>query len=129
MRVLVDTHALFWWQWDDPKLSEAAREAIATAEIAFVSMASVWEAAINASLGPQRQAFVFLTDIDRTLDGETFTRLAIETSHAQRVSRLAFPKNHRDPFDRMLIAQAQVENLAIVSKDTAFDAYGVERVW
>lgn len=119
MSLLLDTHALVWWRALDPRLGEAARRAIAGAERVFVSAASAWEAAIKESRGKLRLPEPF----ERGVDESGFGRLGVSFEHARRAA--ALPWHHRDPFDRMLIAQAQGEGLAIVTADRIFAAYGV----
>lgn len=126
MAVLLDTHTLLWWTQDDPRLSKRAREAIVGSE-RYCSIASCWELAIKA--GSERIQFdrpiaQFLAE---ELTANTISLLPIEFRHVMRVANLQL--HHRDPFDRLLIAQALEENLAIVSIDRAFDAYGINRVW
>jgi PIN domain nuclease of toxin-antitoxin system len=122
--MLVDTMALLWWLADDSRLTEAARAAIADpARPAFVSAASVWEAAIKRSLGKLELD----DDLPAVLDDEGFGVLTVNAVHAWTAGELPF--HHRDPFDRLIVAQARVEGLALVSSDAAFDAYGVTRVW
>ena len=119
-RLLVDTHALLWWLTDDPALSPAARDAIADpVNEPFVSAASVWEIAIKRSLGK-------LTVLDRIAD-EGFVWLPISANHAWQVGEL--PLHHRDPFDRILVAQALIERLPIITGDSHFGQYGVQVRW
>jgi PIN domain nuclease of toxin-antitoxin system len=123
-RLLVDTHALLWWLTDDPALSPAARDAIANpANEPLVSAASVWEIAIKRSLGKLSAP----TDFPALISDGGFDWLAIGADHAWRVSGL--PKHHRDPFDRLLVAQALIERLEIVTKDPWFAEYGVDVLW
>jgi PIN domain nuclease of toxin-antitoxin system len=123
-RVLVDTHVLLWWLIDDPALSPAARDAIADpVNEPLVSAASVWEIAIKRSLGK-------LTAPDDLLDriaDEGFAWLPISANHAWQVGEL--PLHHRDPFDRILVAQALIERLPIVTTDSHFGPYGVQVRW
>ena len=122
MQLLLDTHAFIWWWADSPRLGKRAREAIAEAEIVFVSVASAWEIAIKQTLG--RLRFGESTEIAVFESG--LERLPIAFAHAEAVARL--PLHHQDPFDRMLIAQAQLEGLAIATRDRHFDAYDVRLV-
>jgi PIN domain nuclease of toxin-antitoxin system len=123
-RLLVDTHALLWWLTDDRGLSAAARAAIADpANEPLVSTASVWEIAIKRSLG-KLTAPEDLPDV--IFDGG-FAWLPISAQHAWQVGRL--PMHHRDPFDRMLVAQALTERLPVVTADAHFGEYGVEARW
>lgn len=128
MKLLLDTHALLWMSLDDSQLSDTARELIADLENELrLSPASYWESAIKISL--QKYALSEPLDdfVSRELANNDISVLQISTQHAQAVSTMPF--HHKDPFDRMLIAQAQVEQMAIVSKDDKFDAYGVQRLW
>jgi PIN domain nuclease of toxin-antitoxin system len=128
MRLLIDTHALLWWFSDDPRLSRAARQTMSGAEnILLVSAASAWEIATKVRLGKLPGAEELLGHFRSFLEHETFEVLNITSDHAIRAGLLAGP--HKDPFDRMLVAQAQAEGLSLVSKDVAFDAYDVRRIW
>lgn len=121
MRLLVDTHALLWWLSDDRKLPKHARDIIAnTHNDVLVSSASVWEIAIKAALG---RVEIELDDLEDAILRNGFRPLLIEYRHAVTVARL--PAVHRDPFDRMLVAQASVEELRIVSHDRVFERYGL----
>jgi len=127
--LLLDTHTFLWWVFADPKLSRQARAAIADDEQndIFVSAASAWEIATKFRLGKLADASVVARDVAAAMASEGFGELAVSVRHAQRAVDLA--GRHRDPFDRMLIAQALTENLALVSNERAFDAYGVARLW
>lgn len=126
--MLLDTHALLWWLSDDAKLSRRARTVIgATSNTVFVSAASAWEIATKVRLGKLPTGVELASDFEGQLEREGFLSLQISVEHAVRAGFL--PGGHRDPFDRMLIAQAQAENLQIVSKEELFDGYGVRRLW
>jgi PIN domain nuclease of toxin-antitoxin system len=128
MRALLDTHALLWWLADDPELSKNARRAIAdTRNTLVVSAASAWEIATKVRLGKLPSASNLVADFRGQMEREGFELLAVSAEHGIRGGLLAGP--HKDPFDRMLIAQAQAENLPIISNETAFDAYGLRRLW
>ena len=128
MRLLIDTHALLWWLYDDAALSGAARKAMAeTSNVLLVSAASAWEIATKVRLGKLPLAIDLAHDYTAYLERERFDSLAVSAEHGIRAGLLPGP--HKDPFDRMLIAQALAENLAIVSNDVVFDGYGVKRVW
>lgn len=128
MRLLLDTHALLWWLAGDPQLSAAARGAIADEDNpVYVSAASAWEVATKHRIGKLPQAGPLATDFALHVAQQGFIGLDITLEHGQRAGGL--PGAHKDPFDRMLIAQAQAENLALVSNEQAFDQYGVVRVW
>lgn len=128
MRVLLDTHALLWWALDDERLSTRGREVIADAETTvYVSAASAWEIATKVRLGKLPGAGHFAAELGAYLARQGFEELPITLQHGQRAGSLPGP--HRDPFDRMLIAQAQAENLTILSTETIFDRYGIVRLW
>ena len=127
MKVLLDTHALLWWLQGAAKLSRRARLALEDQETSvLVSAASVWEISIKSAAG-KLEAGPLLTDFQRQLEEEAFAELPISAEHAIRAGFLPGPL--RDPFDRMLIAQAQAENVPILSKDKCFDDYAVRRIW
>ncbi|TDX27600.1 PIN domain nuclease of toxin-antitoxin system [Modicisalibacter xianhensis] len=122
-RLLLDTHAFLWWLADDPKLGSRARELIADSQNrVFVSAASIWEISIKKQLGKLEAP----DDMERILEEEGFLPLAIEPFHGEQAGNL--PMHHRDPFDRMLIAQAQAEGLTLVTADNAFPPYGIRLV-
>ncbi len=128
MRLLLDTHALLWWLDGDRRLSRKARTAItAESNSVIVSAASAWEITTKARLGKLPGAIDVAADVAGCVAGQGFSTLDITILHAQRAGRL--PGDHRDPFDRMLIAQAQIEDLSLVSDDRVFDTYGVTRFW
>ena len=128
MRLLIDTHALLWWLSDDPALSRAARKAMAeTSNVLLVSAASAWEISTKVRLGRLPGAAELAADFQGFMLREGFTTLDITPDHAIRAGLLPGP--HRDPFDRMLISQAQAENVPIVTNERVFEAYGVRRVW
>lgn len=123
MKLLLDTHAAFWWQSEHPKLGREARRAIATADIVWVSAASAWEAAVKATSGKLR----LREPIAVTLVADDFTELPVSLRHSEEFGRL--PRHHKDPFDRLLIAQARVEGATIVTHNRKFEAYGVPIIW
>jgi len=128
MRALLDTHALLWWLSDDPSLSKRARTFVSQTENAvIVSSACAWEIATKVRLGKLASAGELTGDFMGYLEREGFETLSISTQHAIRVGLLPGP--HKDPFDRMLIAQAQAENLPVLSNDRVFDDYRVRRIW
>lgn len=128
MRLLLDTHALLWWLDGDRKLPRRVRELIGVAETpVLVSAASVWEITTKARIGKLPGALSVAADVPACIASQGFSSLPISLDHAQRAGSLPGP--HRDPFDRMLIAQAQAENLALVTNERIFDAYGIRRVW
>jgi PIN domain nuclease of toxin-antitoxin system len=128
MRFLLDTHTLLWSFNDSPSLSPRARKLIENGsnEI-LISAASGWEIATKVRLGKLPTGADLVDELERYFAQLGCDALPISLDHAVRAGSL--PGEHRDPFDRMLIAQAQMENLRIVSNDRIFDAYHVERVW
>ena len=118
--LLLDTHTLLWWWAGLPLDETAARRISDPGTFVAVSAASVWELAIKATLG---KVTVEGSVVDHVASSG-FEPLAISLGHAERAG--ALPRHHRDPFDRMLIAQAQAERLTIVTRDPAFDAYEVD---
>ncbi len=128
MRLLLDTHAFLWWLAGDEALSPAARAAIADeANGVFVSAASAWEIATKHRIGKLPGVAAVIADLDGAIADQGFAALPIGVRHGQAAG--ALPGPHRDPFDRMLIAQAMLENLVLVSNEQPFDAYGVARLW
>lgn len=121
MRLLLDTHVLLWWLSDDRKLATSGRQIIANPNNdVFVSSASVWEISIKTALG---RLEIELDDLENAIARNGFRSLPIGIGHAITAGRL--PAVHRDPFDRMLVAQASVEELRIVSHDRVFERYGL----
>ena len=120
---MLDTHAFLWWKENNPRLSLSAREAIGDAELVFVSAASAWEIAIKSALGKVRLPRPFSEGVDES----GFVELPIHFRHAAAVELL--PRHHTDPFDRMLVAQAKVEKLVIVTHDRSVEPYGVPVIW
>lgn len=127
MNVLLDTHTLIWWALDLPQLSPRASEVLQAADTVHLSLASCWELVIKAQLkklhfrdGPE----LFLR---RSVEGRRLQLLPIEFHHLMHLYQL--PMHHRDPFDRLLVAQAQVEKLPIVTADLQIRAYEVEVIW
>lgn len=128
MRLLLDTHVFLWWIEDAPDLSRKARAAIANPDNqCFLSLASSWEMAIKLSLGKLRLPDAIERFIPQQLAENGFSQLQIDFRHVARVASLAF--HHRDPFDRLLVAQAMEEKLSVVSADKQFAKYGVKRIW
>jgi PIN domain nuclease of toxin-antitoxin system len=128
LRLLLDTHAFLWWLSGDGALSVRAREAVADAanEI-FVSAASAWEIATKHRIGKLPGVAIVVADFDRAISDQGFHGLPISVRHGQIAGTL--PGAHRDPFDRMLIAQAMQESLALVSNEHIFDTFAVARLW
>jgi PIN domain nuclease of toxin-antitoxin system len=120
VNLLLDTHIVLWWLDDHPALSSAVRNRIANGEnLVFLSAAVVWEIRIKEAIGK----LDIPTDFQMILDQQPFEKLAIKVEHAQAVKDL--PPHHRDPFDRMLIAQAVTEGLTIATHDPVFEKYSV----
>lgn len=128
MRVLLDTHAFLWWIGNDPRLSERAREVFSDGDNDLVfSAASGWEIAIKARLGRLQVLGDLNTYLFRQLTENYTSVLPVHLSHALRVH--ALPDHHRDPFDRLLVAQAIVEEMPLLSADPRIARYPVEVVW
>ena len=120
MNLLLDTHALLWWLAGAPMDREVRARISESSALVAVSAASVWEANVKQALGKLRFDGSLLDHVHQG----GFEPLPISLEHAERAGRL--PLHHRDPFDRMLVAQAQAEGLTLVTRDPAFDAYEVE---
>ena len=128
MKLLLDTHTFLWFALGDPKLSAAAKLQIDDPTIEkFISPAVYWELAIKISVGKYALHQPYEDFLKDNIDGNGFTILPVEWRHTARLTNMPF--HHRDPFDRLIIAQAMAEKMAIVSADPAFDAYGVQRIW
>jgi len=126
--LLLDTHAFLWWVGASRGLSRKARSAIGSARNeCLVSVATAWEISIKVSLGSLRIEGALDRFLPEQIAANGFQPLAIELKHAARVATLPF--HHRDPFDRLLVAQALEEDLAIVTVDPVFERYGARRVW
>ena len=129
MSYLLDTSSFLWFVGGDRRLSAPASRLLRDVDsVIYLSIASVWELAIKSNLGrglelPQ----AFPVFIDQTLERERFQLLNINISHLKRVADL--PLIHRDPFDRLLIAQSLTENIPVITNDAAFDQYPIERIW
>ncbi|MBL0029894.1 MAG: type II toxin-antitoxin system VapC family toxin [Rhodanobacteraceae bacterium] len=128
MKLLLDTHALIWALEQNPKLSSRALDAMHDAtNPACFSIASFWEIAIKRSLAKLQLPEDWLPRMSTQMAANAIERLDITPNHCRRVESL--PHHHRDPFDRMLVAQALAGNLTVVSADPSFDVYGVNRLW
>lgn len=129
MRLLLDTHAVLWWLLGDEQLSRRAREVIAArANEIFVSSVSAMEVATKYRLGKLPEAEGIAGRFIETVEAHGFRALPMTLEHGDRAGLLSIP--HRDPFDRLLIAQALVENLGLVSNEKRFDVWGVvRRLW
>lgn len=128
MRVLLDTHALLWWLFDDPRLSQAVRGTLMDPSTpVFVSAASAWEISTKHRLGKLASADVLVQDLPGWIAKAGFTPLPITLAHAQRAG--SWPQPHRDPFDRMLAAQSVMEELTLASRDDALRSFGATLLW
>lgn len=128
MNLLLDTHSLLWFVLEDPRLSAKARKSIDSKDgLIFISPASLWEIAIKISIGKYILPFPFESFWDEQMRINNFSLLSITLSHAARIASLPF--HHRDPCDRLIIAQSIEEDMAVVSHDISFDLYGVNRIW
>jgi PIN domain nuclease of toxin-antitoxin system len=128
VRFLLDTHTLIWWMTADTHLSKPARLLIEEKNnVSLVSAASAWEIATKVRLGRLPAAADLVQNFVPDLEQQRIEILFVTAEHGLRAGLLPGP--HRDPFDRMLIAQAQAENVPIVSNDKALDGYGVPRLW
>jgi PIN domain nuclease of toxin-antitoxin system len=128
VRALLDTHTFLWFISDSPRLSATARMTIQDGgnEI-LLSVASVWEMAIKSSLGKLTLPDPFATFVTEQMRLNEIALLDITVTHAAMVERL--PYHHRDPFDRLLVAQASVEDVDFIGADSVFDGYGIRRLW
>lgn len=127
MRLLLDTHVFLWWLAGDQRLSRRARSLLANPDtIGLVSAASAWEITTKFRIGKLPGVDEVADDVPAAIASQGFGELAVTVTHAQRAGSLPGP--HRDPFDRMLAAQAQIEGISIVSADAIFDSFGVPRI-
>ena len=128
MKVLLDTHALLWLITDDERLSENARQIFSNkGNRLFFSAASLWEICIKKSVGKISLKNGWLQTIQAEMEVNTIQWLQIEMAHCAEVAEMPF--HHRDPFDRMLVAQAIVEDMQLLSRDNRLSDYAIERVW
>ncbi|AUD00456.1 type II toxin-antitoxin system VapC family toxin [Spirosoma pollinicola] len=127
MRLLLDTHTLLWFYSGDEALSNNLRETIKSpANACFISIASLWEITIKVSLG-KLELNTSILELFDFLERNQFWVLPIEFNHLVELQRL--PNHHRDPFDRLIIAQALAENLAVATRDSFFSQYGLTITW
>ena len=129
MSYLLDTSSFLWFVYDDTQLSDVGKSLISDpGTTKYLSLASIWELAIKANLG---RGLVLHEPFPKFIDGQLrtnqFQLLRINISHLKRVHE--WPLHHRDPFDRLLIAQSQVENIPVITSDAAFVSYEIQRVW
>jgi PIN domain nuclease of toxin-antitoxin system len=126
--LLLDTHAMLWFFWGDPQLSANAKAAIEDPDNRkLISIASCWEIAVKVGLGKLDLGEPSRTFLPREISNNNFELLPIGLNHIAEVEGL--PMHHRDPFDRLLLAQAIIENLPVISADRVFEQYGVTRLW
>lgn len=126
--MLLDTHAFIWWLADHKSLSRKAHAAIEEpGNEVFVSAASAWEITTKFRIGKLDNAEVVAFDVAASITNEGFLPLAVSVMHGQIAGSL--PGDHRDPFDRMLIAQAMLESMTFVSNEARFDAFAIKRIW
>lgn len=128
MTLLLDTHALIWWFLDSPQLSEAARQHISDGNTSiYVSAVSAFEISTKVRLGKLPQAAAFDQDFEVFVRDRGFQPLPLTVRHALTAGGLSY--EHKDPFDRLLIAQALIEDMTLVSNERLFDDFGVKRLW
>lgn len=128
MKLLLDTHSLLWWATDRARLSPAALSVCEDpSNILLLSVVSVWEMQIKAQLGKLTLTIPLATMIDRELNMNGLTLLQVVLEHVLALD--ALPMHHKDPFDRLLIAQAQIEGATVVTSDGLFARYGISRLW
>jgi len=128
MRILLDTHAFLWFASDDPKLPNSAKIFIENVNNErLISMASIWELALKVSIGKLKIKKLFPDLIPNQLKINDIDLLPIELSHLNKIVNLPF--YHRDPFDRLIIAQSLIEQIPIISKEKLFDKYGINKLW
>ncbi len=128
LKILLDTHAFLWWVEDSPRLSSQAKRIIADVENdCFVSLVSSWEMAIKTGIGKLKLSIPVREYVPQHLAANGFQQLNISFRHVAAVESL--PRYHRDPFDRLLVAQAIDEKMILVSADSALDSYDIQRIW
>jgi PIN domain nuclease of toxin-antitoxin system len=128
LKLLLDTPTLIWWLSGDESLSQDARIAIADeANSVFISAASAMEVSTKFRIGKLPDAALLARDFESTIASQGFRELAISVHHARFAGELNI--THKDPFDRLLIAQAQVDDMVLVSNEALFDGFGVQRLW
>lgn len=127
MRLLLDTHALIWALGDSPRLSPRARAVIDAADMILISAVSAYEICLKHRLGKLPDAAALASNFEQNVAALSAELLPVSIAHAVMAGTL--DPSHRDPFDRLLIAQARIERVPIVSNETLFDDFGVERIW
>jgi PIN domain nuclease of toxin-antitoxin system len=127
LNLLLDTHTVLWWFAGDSRMPSRVRSAIADASSVWVSAVSAYEIRLKHRLGKLPQAGALVADFQGWMTRSEFKTLSVEFDHA--FAAAGYEQAHRDPFDRMLIAQALREDLVLVSRDSALEAFGVQRIW
>jgi PIN domain nuclease of toxin-antitoxin system len=128
MRILIDTHTLLWFVWNHPNLSATALNHIVNpGNVLLLSTGTIWEMAIKVNIGKLTLASPFDVFVNQAIATSRLTVLPITVAHAAALTSL--PLHHRDPFDRLLVAQALTENVHLLSADGVFDAYPIARLW
>ena len=128
MRLLLDTSTLIWWTLDDPVIPQRIRALIVNPDNEkLVSAVSAMEIATKVRIGKLPKAMHLASSVEAVLEDQGFGQLALLVRHGRLAGNL--PGGHKDPFDRMLAAQAILEGLVLVSSDTALDQFGVQRIW
>ena len=128
MRVLLDTHTFIWFVTDSPRLSATAKAFIEDEyNEKLLSIASVWEMAIKHSIGKLNFELPFTIFVEQQINQNSMSVLNVRLSHINVVANL--PLHHRDPFDRLIISQAMVEQIPVVGTDKIFDSYPIQRLW
>lgn len=128
MTILIDTHAFLWFTLGDSRLSETAKTTIeASSNAVLISPASYWEIAVKISVGKYRLHCSYEEFWQKAMQDNRISVLPIEPRHTAGL--ISLPFHHKDPFDRLLVAQALVEQIPLVSSDSALDAYGIQRIW
>lgn len=127
MKLLLDTHTFLWFINDEPRLSSAALTLLESDHDIFVSMATLWEIAIKYSLGKLSLPTPYEEFVTHQILTNEFNVLSIQIAHLTIVAQLPF--HHRDPFDRILVAQSMLEDLPILSADPLLDRYSIKRMW
>ena len=121
MRILLDTHVFIWAVIDDPQLTPVARMLIEEADAVYVSSASIWEIAIKSAIG---KIDADALEMAQAIKESGFLELSISTAHAAQVAKLPLLNQHKDPFDRLLVAQSMIEPLVLLTADPNVVAYG-----
>ena len=128
MKLLVDTHVFFWWLTEDRHLTAAARRALEdVGNQVVISAVVAWEIATKTRIGKWAEAEVIVNDIENVIAARGFEPLSISIAHARLAGLM--PGDHRDPFDRLLSAQAEIENVPLVTSDRAFRRFGTRTLW